>query len=68
MWTGTAWNSLFNTMTLAGGAASISICASLGLLIAWLLARTELRGKAVLEFSALLTFAIPGTGLGVRYI
>lgn len=66
LWAGTAWNSLFNTMLLAGIAAPI--CASIGLLIAWLLARTEFRGKAVFEFSALLTFAIPGTVLGVSYI
>ncbi len=66
VWAGTAWNSLFNTMTLAAIAAPI--CASIGLLIAWLLARTEFRGKAVFEFSALLTFAVPGTVLGVSYI
>ena len=34
----------------------------------WLLARTEFKGKSVFEFSALLTFAIPGTVLGVSYI
>jgi iron(III) transport system permease protein len=44
------------------------MCAGLGLLMAWLLARTEFRGKALFEFSALLTFAIPGTVLGVSYI
>ena len=36
--------------------------------MAWLLARTEFRGKAGFEFAALLTFAIPGTVLGVSYI
>jgi iron(III) transport system permease protein len=66
VWAGSAWASLFNTMTLAAVAAPI--CASIGLLIAWLLARTEFRGKAAFEFSALLTFAIPGTVLGVSYI
>lgn len=66
LWAGTAWGSLFNTITLAAIAAPI--CASIGLLIAWLLARTEFRGKALFEFSALLTFAIPGTVLGVSYI
>ena len=66
VWIGSAWNSLFNTVYLAGIAAPI--CAALGLLIAWLLARTEFRGKAAFEFSALLTFAIPGTVLGVSYI
>ena len=66
VWAGTAWTSLFNTMSLAAMAAPI--CATIGLLIAWLLARTEFRGKATFEFSALLTFAIPGTVLGVSYI
>lgn len=66
VWAGTAWNSLFTTMTLAGIAAPL--CAAMGLLIAWLLARTEFRGKSAFEFSALLTFAIPGTVLGVSYI
>lgn len=66
VWAGTAWGSLFNTITLSAIAAPV--CASIGLLIAWLLARTEFRGKALFEFSALLTFAIPGTVLGVSYI
>ena len=63
---GTAWKSLFTTLTLSAVAAPV--CAGLGLLMAWLLARSEFRGKAVFEFSALLTFAIPGTVLGVSYI
>jgi iron(III) transport system permease protein len=63
---GTAWKSLFTTLTLSAMAAPI--CAGVGLLMAWLLARTEFRGKAAFEFSALLTFAIPGTVLGVSYI
>ena len=66
VWAGTAWNSLFTTITLAAMAAPV--CAGLGLLIAWLLARTEFRGRSAFEFSALLTFAIPGTVLGLSYI
>jgi len=66
VWAGTAWNSLFTTASLAAMAAPV--CAFLGLLMAWLLARTEFRGKAAFEFAALLTFAIPGTVLGVSYI
>ncbi len=66
VWAGTAWGSLFNTIGLSAMAAPV--CAVIGLLIAWLLARTEFRGKATFEFSALLTFAIPGTVLGVSYI
>ena len=63
---GTAWKSLFTTLSLSAMAAPI--CAGVGLLMAWLLARTDFRGKAAFEFSALLTFAIPGTVLGVSYI
>jgi iron(III) transport system permease protein len=66
VWAGTAWNSLFTTLKLAAIAAPI--CATLGLLIAWLLARTQFRGQRIFEFGALLAFAIPGTVLGVSYI
>ena len=40
----------------------------LGLLISWLLARTQFVGQRAFEFAALLAFAIPGTVLGVSYI
>jgi iron(III) transport system permease protein len=63
---GTAWNSLFTTLKLSAIAAPL--CALLGLLIAWLLARTTFRGQGGFEFGALLAFAIPGTVLGVSYI
>ncbi|HSV53588.1 MAG TPA: iron ABC transporter permease [Burkholderiaceae bacterium] len=66
VWAGTAWNSLFTTVKLA--AASAPMTAGLGLLIAWLLARTEFKGQGGFEFAALLAFAIPGTVLGVSYI
>lgn len=66
VWAGTAWNSLFTTLKLAAIAAPV--CATIGLLIAWLLARTRFVGQRAFEFSALLAFAIPGTVLGVSYI
>ena len=66
VWAGTAWNSFFTTLKLA--AISAPLTAALGLLIAWLLARTRFRGQGLFEFSALLAFAIPGTVLGVSYI
>jgi iron(III) transport system permease protein len=66
VWAGTAWNSFFTTVKLAAVAAPLT--AALGLLIAWLLARTRFRGQGLFEFSALLAFAIPGTVLGVSYI
>ncbi|MFN0183379.1 MAG: ABC transporter permease, partial [Aquabacterium sp.] len=66
VWAGTAWNSLFTTLKLASIAAPV--CAGLGLLIAWLLARTQFKGQRVFEFAVLLAFAIPGTVLGVSYV
>lgn len=66
VWAGTAWNSLFTTIKLAAVAAPI--CAGVGLLISWLLARTQFVGQRAFEFGALLAFAIPGTVLGVSYI
>lgn len=66
VWAGTAWNSFFTTIKLAAIAAPLT--ATLGLLLAWLLARTTFRGQRFFEFSALLAFAIPGTVLGVSYI
>ena len=66
VWSGTAWNSLWTTLKLAGISAPIT--AAVGLLIAWLLARNQFRGQGAFEFAALLAFAIPGTVLGVSYI
>ncbi len=66
VWAGTAWNSLLTTIKLAGLSAPMT--AAVGLLIAYLLARTEFRGQGLFEFAALLAFAIPGTVLGVSYI
>ncbi len=66
VWAGTAWNSFFTTIKLA--AISAPLTAAIGLMIAYLLARTEFKGQGAFEFSALLAFAIPGTVLGVSYI
>lgn len=66
VWEGTAWNSLWTTLKLAG--LSSPLTATLGLLMAWLLARNRFKGQALFEFVALLAFAIPGTVLGVSYI
>ncbi|HSV34306.1 MAG TPA: ABC transporter permease subunit, partial [Ramlibacter sp.] len=52
VWAGTAWNSFFTTVKLA--AISAPMTAALGLLIAYLLARTEFKGQGLFEFSALL--------------
>jgi len=63
---GSAWNSLFATIEIAAIAAPIT--AAVGLLTAWLLTRQTFTGRRVFEFSTMLSFAIPGTVVGVSYI
>jgi iron(III) transport system permease protein len=64
--TGQAWPSLFTTVQLAGIAAPLT--GAIGLLAAWLLTRQRFAGRTALEFAVMLTFAVPGTVLGVAYI
>jgi iron(III) transport system permease protein len=66
LWSGAAWNSFWTTVTLAAIAAPLT--ALLGLLAAWLLARQRFAGRAALEFATLLSFAVPGTVIGVAYV
>jgi len=66
VWAGRAWNSLFTTLQLSALAAPLT--AAIGLLTAYLLARQTFRGKEAFEFTTLLSFAIPGTVIGVAYI
>jgi len=63
---GVAWDSYFTTLTIASIAAPLT--ALLGLATAYLLVRQKFAGKNVFEFSTMLSFAIPGTVIGVSYI
>jgi iron(III) transport system permease protein len=63
---GAAWDSLLTTIEVA--AISAPITAGLGILLAWLIARQDFRGRRLLEFLTMLSFAIPGTVVGVSYI
>ncbi len=63
---GSAWNSFFATVEIAAIAAPIT--AGLGLLTAYLLTRQRFAGRRAFEFAAMLSFAIPGTVVGVSYI
>lgn len=63
---GGAWHSLFTTIQLAAIAAPVT--ASIGLLAAWVLTRQRFAGRTALEFALMLTFAVPGTVIGVAYI
>ena len=64
--TGLAWNSVLTTVTLAAAAAPLT--AGLGILAAWLFSRTRFTGRGALEFATLLSFAVPGTVIGVAYV
>ncbi|SIQ86773.1 MULTISPECIES: iron ABC transporter permease [unclassified Bosea (in: a-proteobacteria)] len=63
---GSAWSSFFTTVKVA--AISAPLTALIGLLTAYLLTRQRFHGRAALEFATMLSFAIPGTVLGVAYI
>lgn len=66
IFSGGAWNSLGTTVVLAGIAAPLT--AALGLLAAWILSRQRFAARTALEFALMLTFAVPGTVIGVAYI
>lgn len=63
---GSAWDSLLTTIQVA--AVSAPLTAGLGVLLAWLIARQDFRGRKTLEFMTMLSFAIPGTVVGVAYV
>lgn len=65
-WTGSAWDSFWSTMKIATIAAPLT--AAVGLITAYLLTRQSFRGKNAFEFGTMLSFAIPGTVIGVSYI
>jgi iron(III) transport system permease protein len=64
--TGAAWHSLANTVQFSLVAAPLT--AIVGILSAYLIARTTFKGQRTFEFLTLLSFAIPGTVIGVAYI
>jgi len=66
LWTGGAWTSLWNTLRLAAAAAPLS--AAVGLLTAYLLDRVRFTGQRAFELATLLSFAVPGTVIGVAYV
>ena len=65
-WIGSAWDSFWTTIYIAAVAAPLT--AIVGLVTAYLLTRQTFAGKNVFEFGTMLSFAIPGTVIGVSYI
>ena len=66
IWAGAAWSSFWTTVKLSAIAAPLT--AALGILTAYLLTRQKFVGQSVFEFGTMLSFAIPGTVIGVSYI
>ncbi|MGI9399793.1 MAG: ABC transporter permease [Rhizobiaceae bacterium] len=66
VWSGAAWNSFWTTIYIS--AISAPLTAALGLLTAYLLVRQKFTGRGLFEFGTMLSFAIPGTVIGVSYI
>jgi iron(III) transport system permease protein len=66
LFSGSAWNSLFTTLEVAGLAAPLT--AIVGLLSAYVIMRHRFAGRRAFEFLTLVSFAIPGTVIGVSYI
>jgi iron(III) transport system permease protein len=63
---GSAWDSLFTTIEVALVAAPLT--ALVGLLSAYVVTRHRFAGRRAFEFLALVSFAVPGTVIGVSYI
>jgi iron(III) transport system permease protein len=65
-WTGSAWDSFFTTVMVSGIAAPLTTV--IGLLTAYVIARQQFVGRRAFEFMTMLSFAIPGTVIGIAYI
>jgi iron(III) transport system permease protein len=63
---GSAWDSLFTTLEVA--VISAPLTAVIGLLAAYVITRHRFAGRRAFEFLTLVSFAIPGTVIGVSYI
>ncbi|KAA2234658.1 ABC transporter permease [Salinarimonas soli] len=63
---GSAWNSLFVTLKVA--VLSAPFTAAIGLLTAYLLTRQTFAGRRAFEFGTMVSFAVPGTVVGISYI
>jgi len=62
----TGWKVFWTSTKLSAYAAIPSTL--LGFLIGYLVTRVEFPGRSALEFSSMLSFAVPGTVMGIGYI
>ena len=63
---GSAWDSFWTTIEVS--AISAPLTSAIGLITAYLLTRQRFAGQRAFEFGTMLSFAIPGTVVGVSYI
>jgi len=63
---GSAWDSMITTLWVSALSAPLTM--GIGILTAWLVARQDFVGRRAFEFGTMLSFAIPGTVVGVSYI
>ncbi|MBI4734820.1 MAG: iron ABC transporter permease [candidate division NC10 bacterium] len=59
-------DALNTTLILAG--ISSPLTAAVGILLAYLVVRHQFPGRGALEFTSMLSFAVPGTVIGIGYI
>lgn len=60
------WDTLKNSVLLASISAPLS--GVLGMVIAYLVVRHKFPGRTYMQLSSILTFAVPGTVLGIGYV
>jgi iron(III) transport system permease protein len=56
------------TNSLLYAVLAVALCIAVGLPIAWILARTRLPGRTLLDGLNTLILAIPGTAIGIAYV
>ncbi len=61
-----AWPSYITTLKFAAIGAPLT--ALMGLMIAYVTTRKRFVGRGVVDFSAMISFAIPGTVIGIAYV
>jgi iron(III) transport system permease protein len=54
--------------SLLYSSVSVIICIAVGVPVAWVMARTKLPGREVLDSLTTLILALPGTGIGIAYM
>ena len=57
---------ILNSLLYSG--ISVLICVAVGVPVAWIMARTKVPGREILDSLTTLILALPGTGVGIAYM